>query len=76
MSLHHYYRRCITDQSLRVPTSSGYAYLIPPKRVPPGVEDFEALEALAKAGKLRDIRYIDVQPQPIFLAEAGPFGNS
>lgn len=75
MSLLPYYNHCIHSAATQIPTASGIAYLLPPRSVPPGPDDFAAMQALVEAGKLRDFRYIEMKPQPIFLAEAGPFRN-
>jgi len=73
MALLAYYTHCMKQPTSQLTTTAGTVYMLPPHSVPPTPEDFASLQALTEAGKLRDFRYIDVQPQPIFLAEAGPF---
>lgn len=72
MPLQPYYSHCLQQASCRLQTTSGIVYVLPPHSVPPQPEDFSSLQALVEAGKLRDFRYIEAQPQPVFLAEAGP----
>jgi hypothetical protein len=76
MSALAYYRALVNAPSITIQHVAGTAVLIPPRVVPPEAVDFHAMDTLVLSGKLQDYRYIEVKPQPIFLASVGHTGDS
>lgn len=65
-----HYAHVLTNHSVRIPISSGYAFLLPALGETVQEQDLAAMDELQALGLIRSYRYIACKTQPVFLAEA------
>lgn len=65
-----HYAFILSNHSVRIPISSGHAYLLPVLGPTVEEQDLVAMDELQALGLIRSYRYIACKTQPVFLAEA------
>lgn len=65
-----HYAHTLSQHSVRIPISSGYAFLLPALGETVQEQDLAAMDELQALGLIRSYRYIVCKTQPVFLAEA------